>query len=55
MSDLLVQADKALIAWDFNIHVENANDAFGVAFINLLNLFGVKQNITNPLIALIIS
>ncbi len=34
LSDLLVNADKALIVGDFNIHVDNPN-------------FGVKQNITH--------
>uniref|UniRef100_A0A8C2FJX0 Reverse transcriptase domain-containing protein n=3 Tax=Cyprinus carpio TaxID=7962 RepID=A0A8C2FJX0_CYPCA len=48
LSDLLVTADKALIFGDFNIHVDNTNDALGLAFTNLLNCFGVKQNITGP-------
>lgn len=49
MSDLLVRADKALIAGDFNIHGDDANDASGVAFIDLVNSFGVKQNINKPI------
>uniref|UniRef100_A0A9J7YXX5 Reverse transcriptase domain-containing protein n=1 Tax=Cyprinus carpio carpio TaxID=630221 RepID=A0A9J7YXX5_CYPCA len=31
-----------------NIHVDNTNDALGLAFTDLLNCFGVKQNITGP-------
>uniref|UniRef100_A0A8C1W806 Reverse transcriptase domain-containing protein n=1 Tax=Cyprinus carpio TaxID=7962 RepID=A0A8C1W806_CYPCA len=48
LSDLLVTADKALIFGDFNIHIDNTNDALGLAFTNLLNCFGVKQNVTGP-------
>ncbi len=48
LSDLLVNADKALIVGDFNIHVDNTNDALGLAFTNLRNSFGVKQNVTGP-------
>ncbi len=40
--------DKALIVRDFNIHVYNTNDALGIAFTDLINYFGVKQNITGP-------
>ncbi len=50
LSDLLVNADKALIVGDFNIHVDNTNDALGLAFTDLINSFGVKQNITIVLI-----
>ncbi|XP_051752902.1 uncharacterized protein LOC127514258 [Ctenopharyngodon idella] len=48
LSDLLVNVDKALIVGDFNIHVDNTNDALGAAFTDLLNSFGVKQNVTGP-------
>ncbi len=41
LSDLLVNADKALIVGDFNIHVDNTNDALGLAFTDLINSFGV--------------
>ncbi len=44
LSDLLVNVDKALIVGDFNIHVYNTNDAFT----DLINFFGVKQNVTGP-------
>ncbi len=47
LSDLLVNADKALIVGDFNIHVDNTNDALGLAFTDLVNSFGVKQNVTH--------
>ncbi len=48
LSDLLGNVDKALIVGDFNIHVDNTNDALGLAFTNLINSFGVKQNVTGP-------
>ncbi len=48
LSDLLVNVDKPLIVGDFNIHVDNTNDALGLAFTDLINSFGVKQNITGP-------
>ncbi len=48
LSDLLVTVDKALIVGDFNIHVDNTNDALGLVFTDLINSFGVKQNITGP-------
>ncbi len=48
LSDLLVNVYKALIVGDFNIHVDNTNDALGFAFTNLRNSFGVKLNVTGP-------
>ncbi len=48
LSDLLVNVDKALIVGDFNIHVDNTNDALGLVFTDLINSFGVKQNVTGP-------
>ncbi len=48
LSDLLVNFDKALIVGDFNIHVDNTNDALGLAFTDLINSFGVKLNVTWP-------
>ncbi|KAI2644551.1 Transcription factor Adf-1 [Labeo rohita] len=48
LSELLVNFDKALIVGDFNIHVDNTNDALGLAFTDLINSFGVKQNVTGP-------
>jgi len=48
LSDLLVNVDKAIIVGDFNIHVDNKNDALGAAFTYLLNSFGVKQNVSGP-------
>ncbi len=44
----MVNVDKALIVGDFNIHVDNTNDALGLAFTDLINSFGVKQNVTGP-------
>ncbi len=49
LSDLLVNVDKALIVGGFNIHVDNTNDALGLAFTDLINSFGVKQNVTASL------
>ncbi len=48
LSDLLANVDKALIVRDFNIHVDNTNGALGLAFTDLINSFGVKQNLTRP-------
>ncbi len=48
LSDLLVNVDKALIVGDFNIHVDNRNYVLGLAFTDLINSFGVKQNVTGP-------
>ncbi len=36
-----------LIVGDFNIHVDNTNDALGLAFTDLINSFGVKLNVTH--------
>ncbi len=44
----MINVDKALIVWDFNIHVDNTNDALGLVFTDLINSFGVKQNVTRP-------
>ena len=48
LSNLLVNVDKAIIVGDFNIHVDNTNDALGTAFTDLLNSFGVTQNVSGP-------
>ncbi len=45
----MVNVDKALIVGDFNIHVDNTNYVLGLAFTDLINSFGVKQNITGPM------
>ncbi len=39
---------KELSVGDFNIHVDNTNDALGLAFTDLINSIGVKQNVTGP-------
>ncbi len=44
----MVNVDKALIVRDFNINVDNTNYALGLAFTNLINSFGVKQNVIGP-------
>ncbi len=44
----MVNVDKALIVVDFNIHVDNTNDALGLVFTDLINSFGFKQNVTGP-------
>ncbi len=36
LSELLVNVDKALIVGDFNIHVDNKNDALGLYWPNKL-------------------
>ncbi len=43
-----LNVDKALIVGDFNIHVDNTNDALGLAFTDLINSFGGKQNVIGP-------
>ncbi len=45
LSDLLVNADKALIVGDFNIHVDNPNDALGLVFTDLINSLESSQNV----------
>ncbi len=42
----MVNVDKALIVGDFNIHIDNTNDALRLALTDLINSFGVKQNVT---------
>ncbi len=44
----MFNVDKALIVGYFNIHVDNTNDALGLAFTDLINSFVVKQNFTRP-------
>ncbi len=50
LSELLVNVDKALIDGDFNIHVDNTNDALGLVFTDLRKSFGVKQTIIDLII-----
>ncbi len=54
LSDLLVNVDKALIVGDFNIHVDNTNDALGLAFTDLINYFESSKTSPGPLIIVII-
>ncbi len=44
----MLAADKVLIVGDFNIHVDNEKDALGSAFIDILNSFGVRQQMSGP-------
>ncbi len=44
----MVNVDKALLVGNFNIHVDNTNDALGLAFTDLINSFDVKQNVIGP-------
>ncbi len=44
LSDLLVNVDKALIVGDFNIHVDNTNDALGLALTDLINSMSNKMS-----------
>ncbi len=44
----MVNVDKALIVRYFNIHIDNTNYALGLAFTDLINSFGVKENVTGP-------
>ncbi len=54
LSDLLVNVDKALIVGDFNIHVDNTNDALGLAFTDLITLLVSSKMSPGPRIVLII-
>ncbi len=36
LSEILVNVDKVLIVGDFNLHVDNTNDALGFAFTDLI-------------------
>ncbi len=45
---MLVNVEKALIVGDFNIHIDNTNDAIGLVFTDLINSFEVQQNVTGP-------
>ncbi|MGL5881627.1 MAG: hypothetical protein ACRCY0_00020 [Synechococcus elongatus] len=42
LSELVLAADKDLVVGDFNIHVDNNKDAFGLAFADILNSIGVR-------------
>ena len=46
MSDVLTNYDKAIIAGDFNIHVNKSDDAIAKSFLDTLNGFGLVQNVT---------
>ncbi len=48
LSELELAADKVLIVSSFNIHVDNEKDALGSAFIDILNSFGLRQNVSRP-------
>ncbi len=52
LSDLLVTVDKALIVGDFNIHVDNTNDALGLAFTDLINSLVSSKMSPGPRIVL---
>ncbi len=55
VTPILKYVDKALIVLRFYIHVGNTNDALGLAFPDLINCFGVKQNVTLLFVTLIVS
>ncbi len=40
----MLAADKVLIVGDFNIHVDNEEDALRSAFTDILNSIGVRQH-----------
>ncbi len=44
----MLAADKVLIVGDFNIHVDNENDALGSAFLDILNSIGIRQHVSGP-------
>ncbi len=47
-SELVLAVDKVLIVGDFNIHVDNDKDALESVFIDILNSFGVRQQVSGP-------
>ncbi len=54
LCESVLAADKVLIVGDFNIHVDNEKDAFGTAFIDILNSIGVIDNTWQGLLIVII-
>ncbi len=44
----MVNVDKALRVGHFHNYVDNTSDALGLAFTDLINSFGVKQNVIGP-------
>ncbi len=44
----MLSTDKVLIVGDFNIHVDNENNALGSAFLDILNSIGVRQHVSGP-------
>ncbi len=46
--ELVLAADKFLIAGDFNIPVDNEKDALKSAFRNILNSIGFRQHVSEP-------
>ncbi len=54
ISELVLAAYKVLIVGSFNIHVDNENDALGLAFIDILNSIGLDNTCQDLLIVEII-
>ncbi len=44
----MLAADKVLIVFDFNSHVDNEKDALGSVLIDILNSIGVRQHVPGP-------
>ncbi|KAL0148132.1 hypothetical protein M9458_056534 [Cirrhinus mrigala] len=48
LSEVVLATDKVLIVGDFNIHVDNENDALEAAFTDILNSIGIMQHVSGP-------
>lgn len=48
LSKLVVTIDRALIVRAFNIHIDNTKHSLGLAFMDILNSFCVRQSVTGP-------
>ncbi len=44
----MLAADKVLIVGDFSINFDNEKNTLGLAFIDILNSFGIKQHVSGP-------
>ena len=48
LSGLVLSSDKVVIVGDLNIHMDVDSDSLKLAFISLLELMGISQNVNEP-------